>query len=102
MPRAGLYVDDEFIGAVSDGDELLLSLKSRRDGTYQPGVPVSELQPAEEETTQPEETTDLIPFTTPEILLLMALQMEETVDWIAERTVEMTVLIAFHAVLIRV
>ena len=55
---AGLYVDDEFIGAVSDGDELLLSLKSRRDGTYQPGVPVSELQPAEEETTQPEETTE--------------------------------------------
>ena len=40
------------------GDELLLSLKSRRDGTYQPGVPVSELQPAEEETTQPEETTE--------------------------------------------
>lgn len=26
--------------------------------------------------------------------------MEETVDWIAERTVEMTVLIAFHTVLI--
>ena len=51
---------------------------------------------------QPEETTDLMPFTTPEILLLMAVQMEETLDWIAERTVEMTVLIAFHAVLIRV
>ena len=28
--------------------------------------------------------------------------LEETVDWIAERTVEMTVLIAFHAVLILV
>ena len=51
---------------------------------------------------QPEETTDLMPFTTPEILLLMAVQIEETVDRIAERTVEMTVLIAFHAVLIRV
>ena len=38
----------------------------------------------------------------PEILLLMAVQIEETVDRIAERTVEMTVLIAFHAVLIRV
>ena len=38
----------------------------------------------------------------PEILLLMAVQMDETVDWIAERTVEMTILIAFHAVLIRV
>ena len=35
-------------------------------------------------------------------MLLMAFQMEETVDWSAERTVEMTVLIAFHAVLIRV
>ena len=51
---------------------------------------------------QPEETTVLMLFTTPEILLLMADQMEETVDWIAESTVEMTVLIAFHAVLIRV
>lgn len=69
---AGLYVDDEFIGAVSDGDELLLSLKSRRDGTYQPGVPVGELEPAEEESTEPEETTETTeeettePQTTPE------------------------------------
>ena len=51
---------------------------------------------------QPDETTVLMPFTTPAILLLMADQMEETVDWIAVRTVLMTVLIAFHAVLIRV
>lgn len=56
---AGLYVDDEFIGAVEDGDELLLSLKSRRDGTYQAGVPVSELESSEEaeETTESQETT---------------------------------------------
>ena len=51
---------------------------------------------------QPEETTVLIPFTTPEIRLLIADQIEETVDWIAVRTVEITVWIAFHAVLIRV
>ena len=51
---------------------------------------------------QPEETTDLMPFTHRRVLLLMAVQIEETVDRIAERTVEMTVLIAFHAVLIRV
>ena len=29
---------------------------------------------------QPAETTDLVLFTTPEILLLMAVQMDETVD----------------------
>lgn len=77
---AGLYVDDEFIGAVEDGDELLLSLKSRRDGTYQAGVPVSELEPSEEaeettesqetaptqETTEPEQTTPTQEATTPE------------------------------------
>lgn len=77
---AGLYVDDEFIGAVEDGDELLLSLKSRRDGTYQAGVPVSELEPSEEaeettesqetaptqETTEPEQTTPIQETTTPE------------------------------------
>ena len=38
----------------------------------------------------------------PLTVVLMAVQMEETLDWIAERTVEMTVWIAFHAVLIRV
>ena len=51
---------------------------------------------------QPKETTDLMPFTTPEVLLLMAVQMDETVDRIAERTAARTVLIAFHAVLIRI
>ena len=49
---AGLYVDDEFIGAVKDGDTLLLSLKARKEGTYQPGMTEEELEklfaPAEE------------------------------------------------------
>ena len=41
---AGLYVDDEFIGAVKDGDTLLLSLKARKEGTYQPGMTEEELE----------------------------------------------------------
>ena len=48
---AGLYVDDQFIGAVSDGDELLMSLKSRKDGTYQPGSIAFEESSEEEEET---------------------------------------------------
>ena len=40
--------------------------------------------------------------TTPLILLLIADQMEETTVWMAESTVEITVLMAVHAVVIRV
>ena len=73
---AGLYVDGEFIGAVEDGDALLMSLKSRKDGTYTPGAVIPEEsetpeeqpvepetpeeepaeQPAEEPATEPETT----------------------------------------------
>ena len=49
---AGLYVDGEFIGAVSDGDELLKSLRARKNGTYSPDMPTGE--PVEE---QPQEQT---------------------------------------------
>ena len=44
---AGLYVDGEFIGAVSDGDELLKSLRARKNGTYSPDMPTGE--PVEEQ-----------------------------------------------------
>ena len=50
---AGLYVDGEFIGAVSDGDELLKSLRARKNGTYSPDMPTGE--PVEE---QPQEETE--------------------------------------------
>lgn len=50
---AGLYVDGEFIGAVSDGDELLKSLRARKNGTYFPDMPTGE--PVEE---QPQEETE--------------------------------------------
>lgn len=48
---AGLYVDGEFIGAVSDGDELLKSLSARKNGTYSPDMPTGE--PVEEPEEQP-------------------------------------------------
>lgn len=48
---AGLYVDGEFIGAVSDGDELLKSLRARKNGTYSPDMPTGE--PIEEPEEQP-------------------------------------------------
>lgn len=50
---AGLYVDGEFIGAVSDGDELLKSLRARKNGTYSPDMPTGE--PVEE---QPQKETE--------------------------------------------
>ena len=50
---AGLYVDGEFIGAVSDGDELLKSLRARKNGTYSPDMPTGE--PVEE---QPQEESE--------------------------------------------
>ena len=50
---AGLYVDGEFIGAVSDGDELLKSLHARKNGTYSPDMPTGE--PVEE---QPQEESE--------------------------------------------
>ena len=50
---AGLYVDGEFIGAVSEGDELLKSLRARKNGTYSPDMPTGE--PVEE---QPQEETE--------------------------------------------
>ena len=57
---AGLYVDDEFIGAVTDPDALLTSLKSRKEGTYQPGQSAEE--PLEEQQTEPQtEDTENIP-----------------------------------------
>lgn len=61
---AGLYVDDEFVGAVKDGDALLLSLKARKEGTYQPGMTQEDL----EEQAQPEkpEEKDETPVQTPE------------------------------------
>lgn len=59
---AGLYVDDEFIGAVKDGDTLLLSLKARKEGTYQPGMTEEELEklfaPAEETSTEEESSSE--------------------------------------------
>ena len=58
---AGLYVDDQFIGAVSDGDELLMSLKSRKDGTYQPGSIAFEESSEEEEEEAPAENPDSEP-----------------------------------------
>lgn len=57
---AGLYVDGEFIGAVSDGDELLKSLRARKNGTYSPDMPTGEPveeQPQEESQEQPQEQT---------------------------------------------
>lgn len=59
---AGLYVDGEFIGAVSDGDELLKSLRARKNGTYSPDMPTGEpveeqLQKETESQEQPQEQT---------------------------------------------
>ena len=50
---------------------------------------------------QPEEITDWMLETTDEILLLTAVQTDDTTDWIAERVVEITFWIAFHAEVIR-
>jgi murein DD-endopeptidase MepM/ murein hydrolase activator NlpD len=61
---AGLYVDDQFIGAVENGDELLMSLKSRKDGTYQPGGSLPNESSAEEES--PVEDSDSEPEKQPE------------------------------------
>ena len=57
---AGLYVDDEFIGAVTDPDSLLTSLKARKEGTYQPGQ--SSEEPSDTQQTEPlPEDTENIP-----------------------------------------
>ena len=57
---AGLYVDDEFIGAVTDPDSLLTSLKARKEGTYQPGQ--SSKEPSDTQQTEPlPEDTENIP-----------------------------------------
>ena len=61
---AGLYVDDQFIGAVENGDELLMSLKSRKDGTYQPGGSLPNESSEEEES--PVEDSDSEPEKQPE------------------------------------
>lgn len=61
---AGLYVDDQFIGAVENGDELLMSLKSRKDGTYQPGGSLPDESSEEEES--PVEDSDSEPQKQPE------------------------------------
>lgn len=51
---------------------------------------------------QPEEITDRMPETTDEILLLIAIQIDDTTEWIVERVVEITFWIAIHAEVIRV
>lgn len=57
---SGLYIDDQFIGAVEDDDALLMSLKARRDGTYIPGQSSEEPdETVEEEVLQ--ETPEEVP-----------------------------------------
>ena len=58
---AGLYVDDEFIGAVEDGDALLASLKSRKDGTYDPNAAAFNEAEEAEEIPQQEEVPEEAP-----------------------------------------
>lgn len=56
---AGLYVDDEFIGAVTDPDSLLTSLKARKEGTYQPGQSSEESSDTQQTEPLPEDTENI-------------------------------------------
>ena len=56
---AGLYVDDEFIGAVTDPDSLLTSLKARKEGTYQPGQSSEESSDTQQTESLPEDTENI-------------------------------------------
>lgn len=56
---AGLYVDDEFIGAVTDPDSLLTSLKARKEGTYQPGQSSEDSSDTQQTEPLPEDTENI-------------------------------------------